>query len=134
MNSRKLTPARQATPIEASDTFNSVEETVERVPEWVDALLESAFFRHRCTLAGRRVPTQSQFRVLLGLLAVRGLVLTREVVCKSLTIPSLRYDGFIAMVLRILNIDDASVLIKTESPDGLRLDLALLRTSFGLVE
>ena len=134
MNAWALTPSGNATLIESSKTGDSLEETAEVVPEWVDSLLASDAFHHRCNVAGRRVPTRSQFRNLLALLAVRGLVLTREAVCASLAIPLLRYDGFIAIVFRILNVDDGPVLIKTESPDGLRLNLALLRKSFGLPE
>ncbi len=106
--------------------------SVVATPEWIDWLFNSELLNQRCHTAGRRVPPQEQVRAFLSLLVKEGSFASRESVCSSLALLPIRYEGFIAVVMRIVNIDNVPILTKTEAGDGVRLNVSLLHHQFGI--
>ena len=101
-------------------------------PQWVDWLFNSEVLNQRYLSAGRRVPPKEQVRDFLSLLVREGSFASRETVCSSLALLPIRYEGFIAVVMRIVNIDNVPILTKTEAGDGVRLNVSLLHHQFGI--
>ena len=106
--------------------------SVVATPEWVDWLFNSELLNQRYHSAGRRVPPKEQVRDFLSLLVREGSFASRETVCSSLALLPIRYEGFIAVVMRIMNIDNVPILTKTEAGDGVRLNVSLLHHQFGI--
>ena len=104
--------------------------TAAAIPKWVDWLFDSELLNQRFEAAGRRVPPREQVRALLSLLAREGSFASRETVCSSLVLPPIRYEGFIAVAMRIMNVDNVPILTKTEGGDGVRLNISLLHHQF----
>ena len=100
------------------------------IPKWVDWLFDSELLNQRFEAAGRRVPPREQVRAFLSLLVREGAFASRETVCSSLVLPPIRYEGFIAVVMRIMNVDNVPILTKTEGGDGVRLNISLLHHQF----
>jgi hypothetical protein len=106
--------------------------TAELLPAWVDWVFNSEMLNSRYQAAGRRVPPRDQVCGLLTLLAKDGFFASRDTICSSLALMPIRFDGFIAVVMRILNVDNVPILIKTEAGDGVRLNISLLHHQFGI--
>jgi hypothetical protein len=106
--------------------------TTELLPAWVDWVFNSEMLNSRYQAAGRRVPPREQVRGLLTLLAKNGFFASRDTICSSLALMPIRFDGFIAVVMRILNVDNVPILFKTEAGDGVRLNISLLHHQFGI--
>jgi hypothetical protein len=98
--------------------------------DWVDALLASnVFIEQMETFAGRM--KKEQVEEYLRVLAERNLVLLKSAFAQKLEIPSLRVDGMIASLQRILNVEGYSVL-SVDSSQTIRLNLQLLKEQFEL--
>jgi hypothetical protein len=97
---------------------------------WVDALLVSDVFAEQmATFAGRM--RKEQVEEYLRVLAERNLVLLKSAFAQKLDISTLRIDGIVASLQRILNIEGYPVL-SVDSSQTIRLNLNLLREQFEL--
>ncbi len=99
---------------------------------WIDALLESETLSRQYAMAGRRAPSREQLQGLLQLLASHGFVVHRETVCQNLGLPTIRYPGFLSMMMRLVNVDNVPILTRDESGDMSRIHVDLLCRQFGL--
>ena len=99
---------------------------------WIDALLESETLSRQYAMAGRRAPSREQLQGLLQLLASHGFVVHRETVCQNLGLPTIRYPGFLSMMMRLVNVDNVPILTRDESGDMIRINVDLLCRQFGL--
>ena len=99
-------------------------------PSWVEALLRSESYAAQRTLAGRGAPPDDQVRALLAVLAVRGGRITRAGLAQALGTPLLRLAGFVSAARRVLNLDQAQILVI--DGEDVVLDERLLRSQFEL--
>ncbi len=99
-------------------------------PSWVEALLRSENYAAQRILAGRGAPSDDQIRALLAALAARGGRMTRAGLAQALGTPLLRIAGLVSAARRVLNLDQAQVLLL--DGDDVVLDEPLLREQFGL--
>jgi hypothetical protein len=99
---------------------------------WVEALLASdVFATQMATFAGRL--KEKQVEQCLRLLVDRNLVLLKSAFAQKLGVSSLRVDGLIATLQRILNVEGYAVL-SVDASQTIRLNLQLLRQQFELGE
>lgn len=99
-------------------------------PQWIEALLRSEGYAAQRTLAGRGAPPDDQIHALLATLATRGGRITRARLAQALGTPVLRLAGFVSAARRVLNLDQAQILV-VDGEDVI-LDEALLRVQFEL--
>ena len=99
-------------------------------PPWIEALLRSDGYAAQRTLAGRGAPPDDQIRKLLVALVTRGGRITRAGLAQALGTPVLRVAGFVSVVRRVLNLDQAQILVV--DGEEVILDEALLRLQFEL--
>jgi len=103
----------------------------EGAPSWIEALLCSESYAAQRTLAGRGAPPDDQIRALLAALATRGGRITRAGLAQALGTPVLRLAGFVSATRRVLNLDQAQILVV--DGEDVVLDEPLLRVQFELV-
>ncbi len=115
-------PAPEAPPRSPAPTVGA--------PSWVEALLRSEIYAAQRILAGRGAPPDDQIRALLAALAGRGGRITRAGLAQALGTPLLRIAGFVSAVRRVLNLDQAQILVV--DGDDVVLDELLLRVQFEL--
>jgi len=101
-------------------------------PEWVEQLLASELLTGQYNLAGRRAPGRDQLKLFLMLVAEHGYVVQRETVCHALSLPVIRYSGFVSMIMRLLNLDNVPIVTRDESGDTIRTNFELLCRQFGI--
>lgn len=77
---------------------------------------------------------REQLAILLDVLFHNGGRGDRAGICRDVQIPELRYNGFIAMMQRILNVESTSVLEQRDSGRFLQLHLPLLKRLFQLTD
>jgi hypothetical protein len=99
-------------------------------PPWIEALLRSESYAAQRTLAGRGAPPDDQIRALLAALAARGGRVTRAGLAQTLGTPVLRLAGFVSAARRVLNLDQAQILVV--DGEDVVLDEASLRVQFEL--
>jgi hypothetical protein len=99
-------------------------------PLWMAALFASDTFATQRRLAGRGAPGDEQVRSLLCALAIRGGRLSQTGLAQALSIPLLRVAGLVSAARRLLNLDQAQVLVT--DGDEVVLDERLLRVQFDL--
>ena len=128
----KKTAASDGTGGVPTDKESKSASMIAATPQWVDWLFNSEVLNQRYLSAGRRVPPKEQVREFLSLLVREGSFASRETVCSSLALLPIRYEGFIAVVMRIMNIDNVPILTKTEAGEGVRLNISLLHHQFGI--
>lgn len=97
----------------------------------VTDLLATELFAAQHQMMPRRVPKTKIHAVLLALLDAGG-PLPLPVVAQSAGEHTVRAAGFVAMLQRILNVDNYPVLSITDNGRSARLDAHLLREQFGL--
>ena len=102
------------------------------VPDWLELLLASELLNRQYASAGRRVPPREQLRDLLSLIANQGFAIHRESVCHALELPTIRYAGFLSMVMRLINVDNVPILTRDDAGDMIRLNIDLLCRQFGI--
>ncbi len=102
------------------------------VPDWLGLLLASELLSRQYASAGRRVPPREQLRDFLSLMANQGFVIHRETVCHALGLPTIRYAGFLSMVMRLINIDNVPILTRDDAGDMIRLNVDLLCRQFAI--
>ncbi len=101
-------------------------------PEWVEQLLASELLTGQYNLAGRRAPGRDQLKLFLMLVAEHGYVVQRETVCHALSLPVIRYSGFVSMIMKLLNLDNVPIVTRDESGDTIRTNFELLCRQFGI--
>lgn len=111
-----MAPAPSASPAQAED--------------WIDTLLQSQVYASQRSLAARVAPPDEQMRKMLTALAERGGKLSRAALAQRLSIPEIRLNGMLSAVRRILNVDQATVLLVDESAGTVELNRTLLLQQF----
>jgi hypothetical protein len=99
-------------------------------PAWVQALLGSETYAAQQRLAGRGAPTDDQIEHLLRALVERGGRLPKLALAQAMATPVFRVAGVVNAARRVLNLDQAQVLVI--DGDDVVLDDRLLRIQFGL--
>jgi hypothetical protein len=97
---------------------------------WVEALLASPIYDAQHRLAGRSAPPADQLRALLSALTARSGRLSRTALAQALSIPLFRIGGLVNAARRVLNVDQAQILVI--EGDDVVLDETLLRAQFVL--
>jgi hypothetical protein len=97
---------------------------------WVLALLASNTYAAQRRLAGRGAAADDQVQSLLAALAARGGRLSQASLAQALSMPVLRMGGIVNATRRLLNVDQAQVLVI--DGDEVVLDQRLLRMQFGI--
>ena len=113
-----MAPTPSASPAQAED--------------WIDTLLQSQVYASQRSLAARVAPPDDQMRKLLTALAERGGKLSRAALAQRLSVPEIRLNGMLSAVRRILNVDQATVLLVDESAGTVELNRTLLLQQFRL--
>jgi hypothetical protein len=98
--------------------------------DWIDTLLQSPVYASQRSLAARVAPPDEQMRKLLSALAERGGKLSRAALAQRLSVPEIRLSGMLSAVRRILNVDQATVLLVDESAGTVELNRSLLIQQF----
>lgn len=100
--------------------------------DWIAVLLAGETYRVQRSLAGGRLPDDSQVRNTLTALAERGGHWTRVALAQRLQVPLFRLGGLLAQMRRLLNVDGYPVLAVDEAAETITFDPALLRQQFTL--
>lgn len=99
-------------------------------PPWISALFTSTAYEAQRRLAGRGAPPDDQMRALLLALTARGGRLSRNALAQALSQPTLRIGGIVSAARRLVNLDQAQVLIV--DGDDVVLDERRLKVQFEL--
>jgi hypothetical protein len=99
-------------------------------PAWIEALLASPIYDAQHRLAGRSAPPPDQLRALLSALMARSGRLSRTALAQALSTPLFRIGGLVNAARRVLNVDQAQILVI--DGDDVVLDEVLLRGQFAL--
>lgn len=108
--------------------------TVPQAADWIDALLQSQVYASQRSLAARVAPPDEQMRNLLTALTERGGKLSRAALAQRLSIPEIRLGGMLSAVRRILNVDQATVLLVDEAVGTVELNQSLLQQQFRITQ
>ncbi len=98
--------------------------------DWIDTLLRSPVYASQRSLAARVALPDEQMRKLLTALAERGGKLSRAALAQRLSVPEIRLSGMLSAVRRVLNVDQATVLLVDESAGTIELNRSLLIQQF----
>ena len=98
--------------------------------DWITALLTGQIYAGQRQLAARVAPPDEQMRALLVALSERGGKLSRAALAQRLSLPEMRIGGVLSAVKRILNVDQAPVLVTDDAAGIVELNLVLLRQQF----
>ena len=98
--------------------------------DWIDVLLQSQVYASQRLLAARVAPHEDQMRKLLTALSERGGKLSRAALAQRLSLPEIRLNGLLSAVRRILNVDQATVLLVDEGAGTVVLNRTLLLQQF----
>lgn len=99
---------------------------------WIDLLLASPTWKNQAQAAGRLQVDLARVRAALAALDERGGRMTRSALAHRLELPSVRVNGFVAALRRVLNVDGYDVLEVDEASDTLVINRELLRKQFEL--
>jgi hypothetical protein len=99
-------------------------------PAWIEALLASPIYYAQHRLAGRSAPPSHQLRALLSALVARSGRLSRTALAQALSTPLFRIGGLVNAARRVLNVDQAQILVI--DGDDVVLDETLLHAQFAL--
>lgn len=100
--------------------------------DWVELLLASEVYAEQAQLTVRGNPPPEQLSKFLRLLEQRHGSLLRAHCAQHMGIPILRVDGLIQNYRRLLNVDGYDVLSYDPSSESITLNIALLKTQFGV--
>jgi hypothetical protein len=129
--SRKAT-----TPIGQSQLFDPIDLPPAHVPaaaDWIGALLSASIYASQRQLAARVALPDEKMRLLLTALSERGGKLSRAALAQRLALPEIRLGGMLSAVRRMLNVDQAPVLVIDEAAGTVELNIALLQQQFRVV-
>jgi hypothetical protein len=107
-------------------------EDVAKPGDFVVALLASEVFVQQMQVFGGRLKRE-QVKQALCVLTERNGVQMKPALAQRLAVPSIRVEGFLASLQRILNVDGYPVLT-IDSSQTVRLNLTLLKEQFALSE
>lgn len=99
-------------------------------PDWVSALLSGPIYASQRQLAARVALPDETMRSLLTALSERGGKLSRAALAQRLALPEIRLGGLLSAARRMLNVDQAPVLMVDEAAGSVELNLALLQQQF----
>ena len=99
---------------------------------WIDALQASPAYLAQKALAARVAPADADVRSLLDALAARGGKLSKAALAQRLGMPAMRISGFVNAAKRVLNVDQAAVLVLDETAGTVELNRDLLSRQFRL--
>jgi hypothetical protein len=99
---------------------------------WIDGLLASEVYAAQRLLASRAAPPDAQMRRLLEAMAERGGKLSRKALAQRLDLPTARFNSFLMLARRALNVDQKPVLSIDEESGTVVLDRGLLEEQFRL--
>ncbi|HJW55337.1 MAG TPA: BREX-2 system phosphatase PglZ [Burkholderiaceae bacterium] len=97
---------------------------------WIDALQASPAYIAQKALAARVAPADADVRALLDALASRGGKLSKAALAQRLGMPAMRISGFVNAAKRVLNVDQAAVLVLDETAGTVELNRELLSRQF----
>jgi PglZ domain len=97
---------------------------------WIDALQASSAYMAQKALAARVAPADADVRALLDALAARGGKLSKAALAQRLGMPAMRISGFVNAAKRVLNVDQAAVLVLDETAGSVELNKELLARQF----
>jgi hypothetical protein len=98
--------------------------------DWISALLQSPVYTSQRSLAARVAPPDVQIRLLLTALAERGGKLSRAALAQRLSMPEIRLTGMLSAARRVLNVDQAAVMLIDEAAGTVELNKILLVQQF----
>lgn len=126
-------PTAQAGQPQLFDTTELPPAPAPAAPDWISALLSGAIYASQRKLAARVALPDDTMRSLLTALSERGGKLSRAALAQRLSLPEMRLGGMLSAVRRMLNVDQAPVLVVDEAAGTVELNLALLQQQFRLV-
>ena len=98
---------------------------------WIAALQATPVYVAQKALAARVAPADDEVRCLLeALLAARGGKLSKAALAQRLGMPAMRISGFVNAAKRVLNVDQAAVLVLDETAATVELNRELLVRQF----
>lgn len=97
---------------------------------WIDALQATDAYTAQKALAARVAPADAEVRSLLDALAARGGKLSKAALAQRLGMPAMRISGFVNAAKRVLNVDQAAVLVLDETAGTVELNRELLARQF----
>ncbi len=100
--------------------------------DWIDELLDSPIYASQRQLAARVALPESTMRALLTALAERGGKLSRSALAQRLALPDIRLNGALSAARRLLNVDQAAVLLVDDGAASVELNMLLLQQQFKL--
>jgi hypothetical protein len=98
--------------------------------DWIGTLLSGAIYASQRQLAARVALPDEKMRTLLAALSERGGKLSRTALAQRLALPEIRLGGMLSAVRRMLNVDQAPVLVIDEAAGTVELNIALLQQQF----
>ncbi len=99
-------------------------------PEWLEALFASEVYQAQLELVRKYRPTEDEMRLLLTTLIERGGETTPAALSQRIGKPLSRFDGFLTVVSKILNVDSYEVLAHERERGLVRLSVTLLKQQF----
>lgn len=114
------------------DLFGGAAPVIAPAPgvHWIDALQASSAYMAQKALAARVAPADADVRALLDALAARGGKLSKAALAQRLGMPAMRISGFVNAAKRVLNVDQAAVLVLDETAGTVELNKELLARQF----
>ncbi len=94
------------------------------------ALQATPVYAAQKALAARVAPADADLRCLLEALAARGGKLSKAALAQRLGMPAMRISGFVNAAKRVLNVDQAAVLVLDETAGTVELNRELLARQF----
>ena len=130
----KAKPLTAPTP--QTDLFGGTLPVAAPVPgvHWIDALQASPAYTAQKALAARVAPSDADVRALLEALAARGGKLSKVALAQRLGMPAVRISGFVNAAKRVLNVDQAAVLVLDETAGTVELNRELLARQFRVAD
>ena len=101
--------------------------------DWISVLQSGAIYTSQRQLAARVALPDEKMRSLLTALSERGGKLSRAALAQRLSVPEVRLGGMLSAVRRMLNVDQAPVLVVDEAAGTVELNVALLQQQFRVV-
>ena len=99
-------------------------------PDWISALLGATIYASQRQLAPPVALPDEKMRALLTALSARSGKLYRPALAQRLALPEIRLGGMLSAVRRMLNVDQAPVLVIDEAAGTVELNIALLHQQF----
>jgi len=128
----RKSPKPKPVPLPQPDLFGRAAAVVMPAPgvHWIDALQSSPAYLAQKALAARVAPADVDVRLLLDALATRGGKLSKAALAQRLGMPIMRVSGFVNAAKRVLNVDQAAVLVLDETAGTVELNQDLLSRQF----